>query len=141
MSDDKILMNFSNIVLSYAVNATIHLGLSPDPATGQIAIDLNRAKDLIDMLDVLRDKTKGNLTEDEEKIMSETLSNLKNLYINALNTDKEKEKIRLGIRQLEKDPFDYFNDKKTIKYLNKKNIFYNKLIIFDLFSHPPPNSL
>ena len=75
------------------MNATIHLGLSPDPATGQIAIDLNRAKDLIDMLDVLRDKTKGNLTEDEEKIMSETLSNLKNLYINALNTDKEKEKI------------------------------------------------
>ena len=68
MSDDKILMNFSNIVLSYAVNATIHLGLSPEPATGQIAIDLNRAKDLIDMLDVLRDKTKGNLTEDEEKI-------------------------------------------------------------------------
>ena len=53
----------------------------------------NRAKDLIDMLDVLRDKTKGNLTEDEEKIMSETLLNLKNLYINALNTDKEKEKI------------------------------------------------
>ena len=49
MSDDKILMNFSNIVLSYAVNATIHLGLSPDPATGQIAIDLNRAKDLIDI--------------------------------------------------------------------------------------------
>ena len=45
------------------------------------------------MLHVLRDKTKGNLTEDEEKIMSETLSNLKNLYINALNTDKEKEKI------------------------------------------------
>ena len=36
---------------------------------------------------------------------------------------------------------DYFNDKKTIKYLNKKNIFYNKSIIFDLFSHPPPNSL
>ena len=36
---------------------------------------------------------------------------------------------------------DYFNDKKTIKYLNKKNIFYNKSIIFDLFSHPPPNLL
>ena len=61
MSDDKILMNFSNIILSYAVNATIHLGLSPDPATGQISIDLNRAKDLIDILDVLKDKTKGNL--------------------------------------------------------------------------------
>ena len=88
MSDDKILMNFSNIILSYAVNATIHLGLSPDPATGQISIDLNRAKDLIDILDVLKDKTQGNLTEDEEKIMSETLSNLKDLYIKSLDTSK-----------------------------------------------------
>ena len=88
MSDDKILMNFSNIILSYAVNATIHLGLSPDPATGQISIDLNRAKDLIDILDVLKDKTQGNLTKDEEKIMSETLSNLKNLYIKSLDTSK-----------------------------------------------------
>jgi hypothetical protein len=90
MSDDKILMNFSNIILSYAVNATIHLGLSPDPATGQVSIDLNRAKDLIDILDVLKEKTENNLSDDEEKIMSETLSNLKNLYLNALNTKVDK---------------------------------------------------
>ena len=89
MAEDKFLMNFSNIVLSYAVNATIHLGLSPDPATGKISIDLNRAKDLIDMLDVLKEKTKNNLNDEEEKIMSETLSNLKNLYLNALNTKEE----------------------------------------------------
>ncbi|NSW88281.1 DUF1844 domain-containing protein [bacterium] len=89
MSEDKFLMNFSNIVLSYAVNATIHLGLSPDPATGKVSIDLNRAKDLIDMLDVLKEKTKNNLNDEEEKIMSETLSNLKNLYLNALNTKEE----------------------------------------------------
>lgn len=90
MSEDKILMNFSNIILSYAVNATIHLGLSPDPTTGQVSIDLNRAKDLIDMLDVLKEKTKNNLTDEEDKIMSETLSNLKNLYLNALNTNQDK---------------------------------------------------
>mgnify|MGYP002015597814 CR=1 FL=1 len=89
MAEDKFLMNFSNIVLSYAVNATIHLGLSPDPATGKVSIDLNRAKDLIDMLDVLKEKTKNNLNDEEEKIMSETLSNLKNLYLNALNTKEE----------------------------------------------------
>ena len=81
MSEDKILMNFSNIVLSYAVNATIHLGLSPDPATGQIAIDLNRAKDLIDMLDVLRDKTKGNLTEDENKLLEQLIYELQVKYV------------------------------------------------------------
>ena len=91
MSDDKILMNFSNIVLSYAVNATIHL--SSDPATGQRNIDLNRAKDLIDMLDVLRDKTKGNLTEDEEKIMSETLSNLKTYISMPLIQIKKKRRL------------------------------------------------
>ena len=79
MSEDKVLMNFSNIILSYAVNATIHLGLSPDPSTGQISIDL-------------KEKTENNLTEDEEKIMSETLSNLKSLYVNALDTKKEEKK-------------------------------------------------
>ena len=92
MSEDKVLMNFSNIILSYAVNATIHLGLSPDPSTGQISIDLNRDKDLIDILNVLKEKTENNLTEDEEKIMSETLSNLKSLYVNALDTKKEEKK-------------------------------------------------
>tara|TARA_B100001173_G_scaffold283893_1_gene269742 strand:- start:172 stop:450 length:279 start_codon:yes stop_codon:yes gene_type:complete len=92
MSEDKVLMNFSNIILSYAVNATIHLGLSPDPSTGQISIDLNRAKDLIDILNVLKEKTENNLTEEEEKIMSETLSNLKSLYVNALDTKKEEKK-------------------------------------------------
>lgn len=92
MAEDKFLMNFSNIILSYAVNATIHLGLSPDPSTGKVSIDLNRAKDLIDMLDVLKEKTQNNLTDEEEKIMSETVSNLKNLYLNALNTKKDDDK-------------------------------------------------
>ena len=51
MSSNQSIMDFSNIVLSYAVNATIHLGLAPDPSTGKIETDLNRAKDLIDILD------------------------------------------------------------------------------------------
>ena len=41
-------------------------------------------------LDVLKEKTANNLSDDEEKIMSETLSNLKNLYLNALNTKVDK---------------------------------------------------
>ena len=61
MSSNQSIMDFSNIVLSYAVNATIHLGLAPDPSTGKIETDLNRAKDLIDILDTLKQKTMGNL--------------------------------------------------------------------------------
>ncbi len=86
MENKEKILDFSNIILSYAVNATIHLGLSPDPNTGKVEIDLNRAKDLIDILDTLRDKTKGNLTDDEEKVMDETLSNLKMLYVKASST-------------------------------------------------------
>ena len=94
MSKDEILMDFSNIVLSYAVNTTIHLGLTPDPSNGRISRDLNRAKDLIDILDVLKTKTKGNLSGDEEKVLLETLSNLKMLYVKAISSKGDKEKIK-----------------------------------------------
>ena len=89
MSKDEALMDFSKIILSYGMNATIHLGLTPDPSSGQISKDLNRAKDLIDILEVLKTKTTGNLTKDEEKILDETLANLKLLYVKALETKQE----------------------------------------------------
>ena len=89
MSSNQSIMDFSNIVLSYAVNATIHLGLAPDPSTGKIETDLNRAKDLIDILDTLKHKTTGNLTDSELKVMDETLSNLKMLYVKATTDDTE----------------------------------------------------
>ena len=89
MSSNQSIMDFSNIVLSYAVNATIHLGLAPDPNTGKIETDLNRAKDLIDILDTLKQKTTGNLTDSELKVMDETLSNLKMLYVKATTDGTE----------------------------------------------------
>ena len=89
MSSNQSIMDFSNIVLSYAVNATIHLGLAPDPSTGKIETDLNRAKDLIDILDTLKQKTTGNLTDSELKVMDKTLSNLKMLYVKATTDETE----------------------------------------------------
>ena len=89
MSSNQSIMDFSNIVLSYAVNATIHLGLAPDPSTGKIETDLNRAKDLIDILDTLKQKTIGNLTDSESKVIDETLSNLKMLYVKATTNNTE----------------------------------------------------
>ena len=89
MAENKYVMDFSNIILSYAVNATIHLGLAPDPTSGKIETDLNRAKDLIDILDTLKEKTSGNLTNDESKVMEETLSNLKMLYVKATSSNDE----------------------------------------------------
>jgi|AP82_1055514.scaffolds.fasta_scaffold00293_14 hypothetical protein len=114
MSKNEALMDFSNIVLSYAVNATIHLGLTPDPANGQISRDLNRSKDLIDILDVLKTKTQGNLSDDEEKVLSETLSNLKMLYVKAVSPkeDAETKKSPKKDKKAKKSPK---KDKKATK--------------------------
>ena len=61
---------------------------STDPSTGS-ETDLNRAKDLIDILDTLKQKTTGNLTDSELKVMDETLSNLKMLYVKATTDGTE----------------------------------------------------
>ena len=47
MENKEKILDFSNIILSYAVNATIHLGLSPDPNTGKVEIDLNKFMELV----------------------------------------------------------------------------------------------
>jgi len=78
MSNSEPIMDFSNIILSYAVNATIHLGLSPDPSTGQITRDLNRAKDLIDMLDLLKLKTNWEPEFSLEEGIDLTINYIKN---------------------------------------------------------------
>ena len=53
------------------------LGGYADPRTGQPMLDLEGAREMIDMLDALREKTIGNLTQDEDKLLLDVLGNLK----------------------------------------------------------------
>ncbi len=59
----------------------VHLGVMDDPSTGEKVKNLPLAKQTIDILGMLEEKTKGNLTEDEEKMLKNILYDLRMIYI------------------------------------------------------------
>ncbi len=72
---------FTEFLMGIASSAFIYLGLVEHPATGRRQVDMMAAKESIDMLVMLREKTKGNLTRGEEKFFEELLSDLKMQFI------------------------------------------------------------
>ncbi len=76
-------MDFSGFILSLNASALIHLGEIPDPLSKQRTEDLPAAKHTIDILEMLLDKTKGNLTEEEQKLIDDVIYNLRMKYIKA----------------------------------------------------------
>ncbi|GIX46574.1 MAG: hypothetical protein KatS3mg131_0785 [Candidatus Tectimicrobiota bacterium] len=73
--------NFINFVAMLANNALMFLGQIPDPVTQQRHRDLAQAKHTIDTLLMLRDKTRGNLTAQEEQVLQEVLAQLQMAYV------------------------------------------------------------
>jgi hypothetical protein len=73
--------NFQLLIDLLARNAAALLGGIPDPATGQAYLDLEGAREMIDMLDTLREKTRGNLAPEEDRLLSEVLGSLKLSYM------------------------------------------------------------
>ena len=69
--------NFQMLVDFLTRNAAAMLGGMADPRTGQPFLDLEGARELIDMLDALRDKTRGNLAKADEDLLIEVLGSLK----------------------------------------------------------------
>lgn len=74
-------IDFSTFVLSLNSSVLVQLGLIEDPATGQKSKNMPMAKQTIDLLSMLEDKTKGNLTEQEENILKNLLYELRMLYV------------------------------------------------------------
>ena len=74
-------IDFPTFVLSINSSALVQLGLIEDPANGQKAKNLPLAKQTIDLLAMLEEKTKGNLTSDEENILKNILYELRMLYV------------------------------------------------------------
>jgi uncharacterized protein DUF1844 len=72
---------FQVLIDFLAGNAAARLGMLPDPRTGEAYIDLESANELIDMLDALREKTRGNLANEEEQLLLEVLRSLKLSYL------------------------------------------------------------
>ncbi|HVP90221.1 MAG TPA: DUF1844 domain-containing protein [Terriglobales bacterium] len=74
-------LEFSSLVILLYFPALIELGLMEDPVSGERREDLNLAKRNIDLLDLLKDRTKGNLEADEAKFLEDALSQLKMAYL------------------------------------------------------------
>jgi hypothetical protein len=74
-------LEFGSVVLLLYFPALIQLGLVEDPATGQIRENLGLAKRNIDLLDLLKDRTKGNLEGEEAKFLESVLDQLKLAYL------------------------------------------------------------
>ncbi|MBK6798014.1 MAG: DUF1844 domain-containing protein [Acidobacteria bacterium] len=72
---------FTEFLMGIASSAFIYLGLVEHPATGKRQVDLMAAKESIDMLSMLRDKTRGNLTSGEERFFEEILSDLRMQFV------------------------------------------------------------
>src|SRR5438552_17445033 len=76
-------LDFTALVLSLGSSAIVHLGEAPDPTTGQKRDqpDFSMAQQSIDLLAMLQEKTRGNLSPDEASFLDNMLFDLRMLYV------------------------------------------------------------
>jgi hypothetical protein len=83
---------FENLIRSLGQNAAMLLGGYADPQTGQPMLDMEGAREMIDMLDVLREKTHGNLAPEEDTLLLDVLGNLKLAFMEMAKAAAKHEK-------------------------------------------------
>lgn len=74
-------IDFATFIVSLNTSALVHLGILEDPGSGQKTQNLSLAKQTIDILAMLEEKTKGNLTSDEAAMLKSILYDLRILYV------------------------------------------------------------
>lgn len=70
-------IDFATFVLSLSHSALVHLGDAPDPAGGHQRVDTLMAKQTIELLGLLQEKTTGNLTGKEERLLDQVIFDLR----------------------------------------------------------------
>jgi hypothetical protein len=87
--DEETLLFISFISMLY--NSGIQqLGKIMNPITGKVHRDLNGARSTIEILEMLRKKTSGNLSDSEKRVMDSSISNLQLNYVEELENDKKR---------------------------------------------------
>lgn len=80
-TEPKLEASLSLLIMSIASNAMMSMGLTPDPQTGQTSVDKNMARFNIDLLIVIKQKTKNNLSGDEMGLLENILQDLQMKFI------------------------------------------------------------
>jgi hypothetical protein len=81
-------IDFPSYLLSYYTQGLVLLGEVPNPYSGSKEEDVDAAKHIIDILALLKEKTKGNLSQDEEKLLESVLYELRMKYMAKSNLIK-----------------------------------------------------
>jgi hypothetical protein len=76
-------VSFTTFVLGLASTTVIHLGLQPHPETGKVERQLEAARQTLDLLVMLREKTRGNLSPDEEQLFASLVADLQLRFVEA----------------------------------------------------------
>ena len=92
MTDQNHNILFMQLIIQNQQIAMMAMGKIKNPVTDKIDRNLDHAKIYIDTLDMLLARTKGNLSEYEEKFLTETLKDLKLNYVDEMDKDKKPSK-------------------------------------------------
>ena len=106
MTDEKKKQLFFSLIYSFQMQTMMQLGKLTNPVTNKTEIELEGAQMTIDMLDMLKEKTKNNLTDDESRFLEQVIADLK------LNFVEEKDKFNSGKNKEAKE--DQITDEKKM---------------------------
>ena len=77
-------INFSTFIISLSTQALMHLGEIASPLSGKVEIDVPVAKQMIDIIGMLQQKTRGNLDPGEDRLIEDILYDLRMKYVEAV---------------------------------------------------------
>jgi len=83
-------LSFTSFVLSLASTGAIHFGDLADPQTGKPERNLEGARQMIDILSLLEEKTRGNLTAEERQVLEQVLYELRMRFVEASGADDKR---------------------------------------------------
>jgi hypothetical protein len=83
MPDEETALSFSAFVISLATTAAVHFGDVVEPGTAPPPPDLGAAGQMIEILGLLEEKTRGNLTPEESKLLEQVLYELRMRFVQA----------------------------------------------------------
>ncbi len=76
-------LTFSALILSLSTSALVNLGELPDPLSNEKALNFPLAKQTIGIIEMLKEKTRGNLSQDEDRLINNMLYDLRMKYVGA----------------------------------------------------------
>jgi hypothetical protein len=91
MEDEKLTQLFYSLIYSFQMQTWMSLGKIKNPVTDKVEKDLNAAQMTIDIIDMLKEKTMNNLTENERKFLEQVLADLKLNYVHESSRPEEPE--------------------------------------------------